>query len=108
MGRAVTPWRCSLPSSVRRRARSKPPDRHSCIGQAPTVPARTTVIYGQASFPFMAHAAAAVSTVLPDDLLTALPGQDHNVDSAALGPALIEFFDSLSTDRLGLSPVSPC
>jgi pimeloyl-ACP methyl ester carboxylesterase len=49
------------------------------------------VMYGTASFPFMAETARALQRAMPDAKLRALEGQDHNVSPAALAPLLLEF-----------------
>jgi pimeloyl-ACP methyl ester carboxylesterase len=52
------------------------------------------VLYGAASFPFMADTARALSQAMPHATLRALEGQGHDVNPAVLAPALVEFLDS--------------
>jgi pimeloyl-ACP methyl ester carboxylesterase len=49
------------------------------------------VMYGTASFPFMAETARTLQRAMPQATLRALDGQDHNVSPAALAPLLLEF-----------------
>jgi len=49
------------------------------------------VMYGTASFPFMAETARQLQQAMPHAELRALEGQDHNVSPAALAPLLLEF-----------------
>ncbi len=51
----------------------------------------TLVMYGTASFPFMAETARTLQLAIPHAELRALEGQDHNVSPAALAPVLLEF-----------------
>ncbi|MDB1087019.1 alpha/beta hydrolase [Streptomyces sp. ACA25] len=51
-----------------------------------TVP--TTVIAGERSEPFMHRGTQALADLLPNAVHRVLPGQDHNVDPAALAPVL--------------------
>jgi pimeloyl-ACP methyl ester carboxylesterase len=55
-----------------------------------TVP--TLVLDGGASFDFLGATAAALAKALPNGRRQSLAGQEHNVDSTVLGPALAEFF----------------
>jgi pimeloyl-ACP methyl ester carboxylesterase len=48
------------------------------------------VLYGTASFPFMAETARNLQLAMPHGELGALEGQDHNVSPAALAPLLLE------------------
>jgi pimeloyl-ACP methyl ester carboxylesterase len=49
------------------------------------------VMYGTASFPFMAETARTLHQAIPHAELRALEGQDHNVSPAELAPVLLEF-----------------
>ena len=49
------------------------------------------VIYGTASFSFMAETARKLQQAMPHGQLSVLEGQEHNVSPAALAPALLEF-----------------
>jgi pimeloyl-ACP methyl ester carboxylesterase len=49
------------------------------------------VIYGTASFPFMAQTAKTVQQAIPHAELRVLEGQEHNVSPSALAPVLLEF-----------------
>jgi pimeloyl-ACP methyl ester carboxylesterase len=49
------------------------------------------VMYGTASFPFMAETARKLRQAMPHAELRALEGQGHDVSPAALAPALLEF-----------------
>jgi pimeloyl-ACP methyl ester carboxylesterase len=49
------------------------------------------VMYGTASFPFMATTARTLQRAMPDAELRVLEDQDHNVSPAALAPLLLEF-----------------
>jgi pimeloyl-ACP methyl ester carboxylesterase len=51
----------------------------------------TLVLYGEASPPFMAETARTLAKSMPSATLRGLDGQTHDVDPAALAPALIEF-----------------
>jgi pimeloyl-ACP methyl ester carboxylesterase len=82
------------------------PDASVPVERARTVSATTAVIYGQASDGFMADAAAAVASAVPDARWIGLPGQDHNVDPAALAPVLIEFLSALPTEQLDRSSLT--
>jgi len=55
-----------------------------------TVP--TLVLDGGASFDFLGATAEALAKALPNGQRRSLEGQEHNVDPAVLGPALVEFF----------------
>jgi pimeloyl-ACP methyl ester carboxylesterase len=57
---------------------------------AVTVP--TLVLAGSASFPWLAETARALVRAMPDASTRTLDGQTHDVDAAALGPVLREFF----------------
>jgi pimeloyl-ACP methyl ester carboxylesterase len=52
----------------------------------------TLVVIGGASFGFFDETADALVELIPDARRYTLEGQEHNVDPAALGPALAEFF----------------
>jgi pimeloyl-ACP methyl ester carboxylesterase len=74
-------------------------DHAGVMGPDPSVPVTTAarltvpalVMYGTASPPFMAQTARTLSQALPDAQLRALDGQVHNVDAAAIAPALTAF-----------------
>ncbi|MEW9531776.1 alpha/beta fold hydrolase [Microbispora sp. NPDC049125] len=55
------------------------------------VPVPTLVLDGGTT-PWLTAAARAVADVVPDARRVTLPGQPHNVDAAAIAPALAEFF----------------
>ena len=59
---------------------------------ARSVPVPTLVIIGGASFGFFDETASALVELVPDARRQTLEGQEHNVDPAALAPALAEFF----------------
>jgi pimeloyl-ACP methyl ester carboxylesterase len=54
-----------------------------------TVP--TLILTGGASFPFFRPTAEALVAAMPDARSAVLPGQEHNVDPAILGPAIAAF-----------------
>jgi pimeloyl-ACP methyl ester carboxylesterase len=74
-------------------------DHTAILGEDGTVPAGRAarlsvpalVMYGTASFPFMAETARTLRQAMPHGELRALEGQDHNVSPAALAPLLLEF-----------------
>jgi alpha-beta hydrolase superfamily lysophospholipase len=51
-----------------------------------------TLVLDGAATPWMSRTADAVARVIPDAQRRTLTGQPHNVDPAAIAPALIEFF----------------
>ena len=59
--------------------------------RAARLPVPALVMYGTASFPFMAETARTLQQAIPHAKLRALEGQDHNVSAAALAPVLLEF-----------------
>ncbi len=59
--------------------------------QAARVPVPALVMYGEASFPFMAETARTLSQAMPQASLRALPGQTHEVAPEAVAPVLAEF-----------------
>jgi pimeloyl-ACP methyl ester carboxylesterase len=59
--------------------------------RAARLPVPALVMYGTASFPFMADTAGTLQQTIPHAELRALEGQDHNVSPAALAPVLLEF-----------------
>ena len=59
--------------------------------QAARVQVPALVMYGDASFPFMAGTARTLSQAMPQASLRALPGQTHEVSPAALAPVLADF-----------------
>lgn len=60
--------------------------------KAARVSVPTLVMDGGASFPFMHTAAAALAEAIPNVERRTLDGQTHEVEAAALAPALIDFF----------------
>jgi len=60
-------------------------------GRAARLSVSALVMYGTASFPFMAETARQLQQAMPHAELRALEGQDHNVSPAALAPLLLEF-----------------
>jgi pimeloyl-ACP methyl ester carboxylesterase len=66
---------------------SLPAERLSCV----KVP---TVVIDGGTTPWLTNAAEAVAAVLPDVRRRTLEGQPHNVDPAAIAPAVTEFFAS--------------
>ncbi len=62
------------------------------IGRVATVKVPTVVIDGGQT-PWLSNAAEAVATALPDAQRRTLEGQPHNVDAAAIAPALADFFN---------------
>jgi pimeloyl-ACP methyl ester carboxylesterase len=60
--------------------------------RAGQVTASTLVLWGDASFPFLAATAAACAHALPDGRALRLEGQSHVVDSDVLARVLAEFF----------------
>lgn len=75
-------------------------DHAGVLGQDLSVPAERAarvrvpvlVIYGDASFPFMADTARTLSQAIPRAELCALEGQSHDVNATVLAPVLAEFF----------------
>ena len=61
--------------------------------RARAVPVPTMVLDGGASFGFMGETADALVELIPQARRRTLPGQEHNVDPAALAPVLKEFFN---------------
>jgi pimeloyl-ACP methyl ester carboxylesterase len=74
-------------------------DHTAILGTDAAVPAERAarlsvpalVLYGTASFPFMAETALNLQLAMPHGELRALQGQDHNVSPAILAPLLLEF-----------------
>jgi pimeloyl-ACP methyl ester carboxylesterase len=74
-------------------------DHTAILGEEDAVPAERAarlpvpalVMYGTASFPFMADTARTLQQAIPHAELRPLEGQDHNVSPAALAPVLLEF-----------------
>jgi pimeloyl-ACP methyl ester carboxylesterase len=74
-------------------------DHTAILGTDAAVPAERAarlavpalVMYGTASFPFMAETARRLQQAMPHAELRALEGQEHNVSPAALAPVLLEF-----------------
>jgi pimeloyl-ACP methyl ester carboxylesterase len=65
---------------------------YSLPRRAGQVTASTLVLWGDASFPFLAATAAACAHALPDGRALRLEGQSHVVDSDVLARVLAEFF----------------
>ncbi|MGD0375746.1 MAG: alpha/beta hydrolase [Streptosporangiaceae bacterium] len=63
-------------------------------GRAAQVALPVLVLYGAASFPFMADTARALSQAMPHATLRGLAGQTHDLDPAVLAPVLAGFFNS--------------
>ena len=61
--------------------------------RARAVPVPTMVLDGGASFGSMGETADALVELIPQARRRTLPGQEHNVDPAALAPVLKEFFN---------------
>jgi pimeloyl-ACP methyl ester carboxylesterase len=59
--------------------------------RAARLPAPALVMYGTASFPFMAETARTLQQAIPHAELRVLEGQDHNVSPSALAPVLLDF-----------------
>jgi pimeloyl-ACP methyl ester carboxylesterase len=74
-------------------------DHTAILGEDGTVPAGRAarlsvpalVMYGTASFPFMAETARTLQQAMPRAELRALEGQGHDVSPAALAPVLLKF-----------------
>ena len=64
------------------------------IDLAARVSVPALVMAGDASLPFMPHAARALSEAMPHGRLRLLAGQTHAVDPGILAPVLAEFFTS--------------
>jgi len=64
------------------------------IERAKAVSIPTVVLDGGASFGFMGPTADALAKVLPRGQRRTLEGQEHNIDSNVLAPALKEFFSA--------------
>ncbi len=62
------------------------------VDRAAAVTAPTLVLAGGASPPFMRETARALAEALPQGQDRILEGQEHNVASEAMAPALVEFF----------------
>jgi pimeloyl-ACP methyl ester carboxylesterase len=62
-------------------------------GRAETVHVPTLVLAGGRDFPWMRDTAQALANALPNGEVRFLDGQGHNVDAAAIAPALKEFFE---------------
>jgi pimeloyl-ACP methyl ester carboxylesterase len=67
------------------------PDAAAPVERAARIRAMTLVMHGGASFPFMAETARTLTLAIPRAQLRTLEGQTHEVDSAVLAPALIDF-----------------
>jgi len=74
-------------------------DHTAILGADGTVPLQRAaqlsqpalVMYGTASFPFMATTARTLQRAMPHAELRVVEGQDHNVSPAILAPLLLEF-----------------
>lgn len=62
--------------------------------RAATVTARTIVLTGGASFPFLHESAAALAAAMPDARTQLLEGQAHNVDPAVIAAAMKAFLEA--------------
>jgi pimeloyl-ACP methyl ester carboxylesterase len=62
------------------------------VARVASVTTPTLVLTGGASFPSMPEAAQAIVDLIPGARTQVLAGQEHNVDPAAMAPALVEFF----------------
>jgi pimeloyl-ACP methyl ester carboxylesterase len=60
-------------------------------GLAARVGRPALIMYGDASFPFMAGTARTLSQAMPGSQLRVLPGETHDVNPAVLAPVLTEF-----------------
>ncbi|MGI8448169.1 MAG: alpha/beta fold hydrolase [Streptosporangiaceae bacterium] len=60
-------------------------------GRAARLSVPALVMYGTASFPFMAETARKLQQAMPHGELRAMEGQGHDVSPATLAPALLEF-----------------
>jgi pimeloyl-ACP methyl ester carboxylesterase len=60
-------------------------------GLAARAGAPALVLYGDASFPFMAGTARTLSQAMPHSQLRVVPGETHDVNPAVLAPVLTEF-----------------
>ena len=68
-------------------------------GLAPAVTMPTLVIAGAAGAPFMRDWAEGIAAALPNARALPLEGQTHDLDPAALGPILEEFFGDAEDPR---------
>jgi pimeloyl-ACP methyl ester carboxylesterase len=69
-------------------------DYHPPLEIAARVTAPTLVLAGGASFPFMRETGELLAATIPNGRLELLEGQEHNVDPAALAPAVKRFLTS--------------
>jgi pimeloyl-ACP methyl ester carboxylesterase len=77
-------------------------DHIAALGEDASVPTEraarivvpTLVMNGSESFPFMHVTAMTLAKAIPNSQHRTLPGQTHEVESEALAPVLIEFFES--------------
>jgi hypothetical protein len=53
-----------------------------------------TIVIDGGQMPWISKAADAVAATIPNARRRTLAGQQHNVDPAAIAPALVEFFKS--------------
>jgi pimeloyl-ACP methyl ester carboxylesterase len=74
------------------------------LARASAVKARTLVMNGGSSAPFMAETARALSSAIPGARLLALEGQRHDVGMEALAPVLAEFFSGLQAPPVDSLP----
>ncbi|HYX11068.1 MAG TPA: alpha/beta hydrolase [Candidatus Acidoferrum sp.] len=64
------------------------------VATARRVRVPTLILTGGDSFPFLKPTADALVAAMPDARTTVLPGQQHNVDAAVLGPAIAAFLEA--------------
>jgi pimeloyl-ACP methyl ester carboxylesterase len=69
-------------------------DRAVPTSLAARLRAPALVMNGSASYPFMRETARALATSMPAGRYRELAGQRHDVEAAAIAPALVEFFQS--------------
>jgi pimeloyl-ACP methyl ester carboxylesterase len=67
------------------------PDAAVPAGRAARLSVPALVMYGTASYPFMAETARSLQRAIPQAELRALKGQGHDVSPATLAPVLLEF-----------------
>jgi pimeloyl-ACP methyl ester carboxylesterase len=65
-----------------------------CASVAARVGMPTLAVAGGAGAPIMPRAAEALAALLPDAHARVLPDQGHDLDPGALGPLLVDFFES--------------
>lgn len=67
------------------------PDGSIPTARAAKLAVPALVMYGEASYPFMRQTAVALAGAIPGAQLRPLPGQTHEVEPDAMGPALVEW-----------------